>query len=328
MNAGSQHYDVHGGDLSFAQIGVYSFGPSSKFDYTLSVDVNGQTAKGNAHFSMQGTTPDNKKVTVSGDVSVNNMVSEGLPLGCSGTACNSAIPVFFSGTVNAKVTTDGSKPQQIQTGILLESPYFSPWGGDISIVSTDSPTAPSIAIVTAYDKATIEWTGSTTSGPIAGTLGTTAVSGLFTSVSHETENLVTGTANDDGTMTFSSMSPTTLNVDGKFSGTSVIPKAGSAACSQETLIFGGNPCVQDCTAMFGLFGLPAFPGTCTSTGLQSTGQFTLQTTSQHGGGNDKGANGQNGQVTVKGTYSTTWAQPALAFVSSANAQVSTGNSGD
>jgi hypothetical protein len=306
--------------LISAQIGALTFGPSSKFDYTLSVDVKDLQAKGSAHLEIRGAG-DSKKTTVSGDVSITDMVSEQIPLGCT-TACNSAIPVFFIGTVNAKVTTEDSKPQQIQTGILLESPYFNPWGGPLSIVSTDSPTTPSIVIVTTYDKATIDWTSSMVGGALTGTLGKSAVSGTFTLVSHETENLVTGKAIDDGTMTFSNMTPSTLNVNGKFSGTSFIPQPNTPACALEMGIF-GVPCTQDCTSTFALFGLPAIPGTCTSTGFQSSGKMSLSANQQdQNQGNDEGQQGGNHQdISVDGTYSTTWMQPALAFLSTATATV-------
>ena len=328
-DSGDQKYNVHGTGLAYAQVGTLAFGPGTKFEYTLTAEVKELAAKGSASFTIQGTTSDNKKVTVKGEVDIGSgptlpgtlpgMVPEGIPVGCSGSACTSAIPVFFVGALTLTTTIADSKPVKTTGTMFLESPYFNPWGGLISLAATDG----SVVIATTYDKGTIEWTGTSVNGAIGGLLGaSTLVYGTFSLLSHESENLVAGTASDDGTMTFSNMSPISLNVAGKYSGTSLIPKAGSPECALETSAFPGNPCTVDCVAMFAAFFLPALPGTCLSTGFQSSGHFSLKSgNDQQAGGNDQGDN--NGHVTVDGKYSTTWAQPALGFVSSGSATVST-----
>jgi hypothetical protein len=353
IQSGDQHYYLHGKGLVSAQVGTLAFGPSSRIDYTMAVDVVGQTATGTAQFKISGSTGQDNTATVTGTVQVVGMVPEEIPFGCTGAACTSAIPVFFVGVAAASVTTgqsDASKSQQpqiIRTGVLLESPYFNPFGNALSIVSTDSATTPSIVIVTTYDKATITWTDSGVSGTITGTLNTTPVSGSFNLLMRQSENLVTGTAFDQGTIAFTNMSPPNLNADGKFSGTSFIPNPatpeGAAACALEgqvSLILTGtaSPCTSDCTPVFALYGLPAIPGTCTSTGYQSDGKFSMTSSTQSHVGDDqspKGSGQQNSNgeghrgFSIDGTYSTTWTSPALAFLSSSAAVVKPihGNSG-
>jgi hypothetical protein len=355
VQSGDQHYYLHGNGLVSAQIGTLSFGPSSKIDYTLTVDVAGQTAKGTAHFQIGGHgDEDHNSPTVTGNVKIIDMASEKIPFGCVDPACNSAIPVFFIGVATVSINaghSDESKsqqPQTIQTGIMLESPYFNPFGSPLSIVSTDSPTAPSVVIVTTYDKATIDWTNAGVSGTIAGTLGQATVSGTFNLVMHESEDLVAGKSIDKGAIAFTNMNPTTLNANGKFSGVSLIPNPatteGKAACAleeQASLVLTGAviPCTADCTNVFLLYGLPAIPGTCITTGYQSDGRFSL-TSGQQGqkqGDQSPRSNDQSGQndhgsqgLSIDGTYSTTWTSPALEFLSSSTAAVSSqhGNSGD
>jgi hypothetical protein len=339
VQSGDQHYYLHGNGLVSAQIGTLTFGPSSKIDYTMTVDVVGQSATGTAQFQISGRTGEESKATVTGTVQIVGMIPEEIPFGCVGAACTSAIPVFFAGVAVVNVTSghhedSRSRPSQlIQTGILLESPYFNPFGNALSIVSTDSPTSPSIVVVTTYDKATIAWTNSGVSGAIAGTLGTAPVSGTFSLVMLESENLVSGNSVDTGTIAFTNMSPTNLNAVGKFSGTSFIPNpstpAGAAACAAEaqaSLILTGTatPSTSDCTSTFAFFGLPAIPGTCTATGYQSDGTLSLVTSHIGQKGGDQGAKGNiraspteggHHDVSVNGGYSTSWTSPALAFLS-------------
>src|SRR5437016_6128261 len=177
-----------------------------------------------------------------------------LPAGCT-TACNSGVPVFFVGVAATSVTIGSSPAQQITSTILFESPYFNPWGNPIMIVSTDG----SIAIATTYDKATLDWTGTSVSGTISGTLDANPVQGTMTLSSNEHEDFVAGvTTYDNGTMSFTGMSPNNLNVQGTYQGTSVIPKQGTAACAAAQVL-SSAPCIQDCSASFGTLGLPVIP---------------------------------------------------------------------
>jgi hypothetical protein len=354
VQSGDQHYYLHGNGLVSAQIGTLAFGPSSELDYTMTVDVVGHTATGTAQFRISGHSGEDSKATVNGSVQIVGMIPEEIPFGCAGTACTGAIPVFFAGIAVVNVTTghhedSRSRPSQlIQTGILLESPYFNPFGNALSIVSTDSATSPSVVIVTTYDKATIAWTNAGVSGAIAGTLGATAVSGTFNLVMQESEDLVSGNSVDTGVISFTNMSPTSLNANGKFAGTSFIPNpatpAGAAACAleaQASLALTGTaaPCTSDCTGVFAFYGLPAIPGTCTSTGYQSDGSMSLVSNHQSHKGGDQGVKGNargspneggHHDLSVNGGYSTSWTSPALAFLSFSTAVVAPlhGNSGD
>ena len=356
VQSGDQHYYLHGNGLVSAQIGTLTMGPSSKIDYSMTVDVVGQTATGTAQFQITGGhQEEHNRGTVTGNVQIVGMIPEEIPFGCAGTACTSAIPVFFVGVALVNVTSghhEDSKAQPsqvIQTGILLESPYFNPFGNALSIVSTDNTptTPPSVIIVTTYDKATITWTKAGVTGAISGTLGNSPVTGTLGLVMQENEDLVSGISVDAGAIAFTNMSPTNLNAVGKFSGSSIIPNpatpAGAAACAlevQASLALTGtaSPCTSDCTGVFAFYGLPAIPGTCTSTGYQSNGKLSLATTHQGQKGGDQGVRGNiyaspnegNRDVSVNGTYSVSWTSPALAFLCFSSAAVAPlqGGSGD
>jgi hypothetical protein len=193
--------------------------------------------------------------------------------------------------------------------MLFESPYFNPWGNPIMIVSTDG----AIVIATTYDKATLDWKGTSIVGTVKGALGGARVQGTMSMSSNEHENFVTGVTDyDNGTMSFTNMSPRSLNVQGTFQGTSVIPKPGSLACAM-VQAFASTPCIQDCSVYFGSLGLPVIPGTCTQTAFQSTGQFSLV--------GQRTSDGAIRTTTVSGSYSTTWSVPALGFFSTAIATV-------
>ena len=175
------------------------------------------------------------------------------------------------------MTVAGS-PQTIPESLNIESPYFNPFGAPIVIASADG----AIAIAATYTQGTIVWTGTQVTGPITGTLGTASVAGTLGLTTSETENLVTGKTTDSGTIQFSGMTPSSLNANGLYSGTSTIPQNPSVPPGQT------NP--YDCST------LTSIPGTCTETGFQSSGKFTAGL--------------------VSGSYTTIWSTPALEFTAS------------
>lgn len=291
MDLGDQHYDMHGGNIVMASVSGNPVNPASKLDYRLTADVKGLGVKGSASFEMTGTTADNQNLKVKGDVQITDMVAQTFPLGCSGNSCNSALPIFFVGTASLQVTIGTSQVSKQVSTILIESPYLNPWGNPISMTTTDG----NLILVAGYDAATIDWHATQVGGVVSGVVGSdlTPVSGTFSMTSHEREDLVKGIARDDGQLSFSQMSPSYLNVKGMegpgqgYSGNSLIPTAGES----------------DCTDFLASMSLPAFPGTCTTTGFQSDGTFKAH---DHG-------------TSITGTYSTTWTAPAYAFSSSITA---------
>ena len=118
-----------------------------------------------------------------------------IPVGCT-TSCNSALPLFFVGASTTAVTVDGAPAGTPSPPVFdLELPYFNPWGAPIVLTSQDG----SIFIVATYDTGTIQWQGTETGGAVTGTLNGSPVSGALDIVSHETKDLVAGTASDSGT---------------------------------------------------------------------------------------------------------------------------------
>jgi hypothetical protein len=279
-NLGTQVYSVNGGQTAFAMIAGQSINASTaNLRYDLMVTQYGLNTRGFATLHFSGTTTGGANVSVSGTFNINSIVPAAeLPLGCT-TNCQSALPFFFLGTSSNVQMTVAGATQTVSETMQIESPYFNPFGAPIVLASTDN----SIIIAATYTKGSIMWAGTNVGGVMVGTLGTTKTSGTFNMTSGELENLVTGNSIDAGTISFSSMTQSSLDAKGFYVGTSTIPTTGTS----------------DCSAMTGI------PGTCTETGFQSIGQFTMSG--------------------ITGSYNTMWGVPALGFSSSVSATVSQHN---
>ncbi len=252
-NLGKQTYSMSGGTVAFAEIyGQPVVLSSANLQYSMKATVSGLNTQGSGSFKFVGVTTSNTRFSVSGSISIGSMIPAAqFPAGCT-TDCQSALPFFFIGTSNVAVSIPGSS-QTLPEVMQIESPYFNPFGAPIVIASADN----AIVIAATYTKGSIAWSGTNVVGAINGTLGTTPVSGTFSMTSGENENMVTGTATDSGIIAFSSMTPSSLNVQGSYSGSSTIPLTGS----------------YDCSAATGI------PGTCTETGFLSTGTFSMKSAS-------------------------------------------------
>jgi hypothetical protein len=269
-NLGNQIYSVNGGTVGYAEVLGQALDPGATLQYNLAAYQNGLTTRGYASISLTGTTG-GVPITMTGTFSVVGNVP-GAQIG------NSEVPFYFvTGTSNVQVSIAGQS-QTIPESINIENPYFNPFGAPIVIGSNDGY----IGIVATYNQGNILWMGSQVTGPLVGTLGSTSVSGTMSLNGGEFENLVTGTAMDAGTMTWSGMTPSSLNVQGYYTGKSTIPPPGpNSDCSSYTT---------------------GIPGTCTITGFQSNGTFRAQS--------------------INGSYSTTWGAPAVSFTTSITATVS------
>jgi hypothetical protein len=277
VNLGTQVYTVSGGQVGYAAIAGQTVNPATaNLQYGFIATQNGLNTRGSANIRLTATTTTGTPVSVSGYFTISSMVPAAeLPVGCSSN-CQSALPFFFIATSQNVQITVGTSTQTVPETLQIESPYFNPWGAPIVLASADN----SIIIAATYNQGSILWAGTTVGGELIGTLGKTQASGQFNMTSGELENLVTGNALDAGTITFSSMTPSSLDSKGLYAGSSTIPTTGTS----------------DCSAITGI------PGTCTETGFQSIGKFTM-----------------NG---ISGSYSTTWGVPALGFSSSVSATVS------
>jgi hypothetical protein len=297
VNAGSQQYFIQqSGSIVSATVPSYSVN-AGELNYTLEADVSGQSVTGNASFNLQGTLVGGVSINVSAsDVRISGMVSaECLPnhdtpnaTGSCEANDTSVAPAFFVGKATIQITTSSGTQTLSNISMLFESAYLNPFGASIVLSSTDS----TIVIVTPYTQATVTWRNVIDSGTISGSFENTPISGSFTQVASEQENLFTGTANDSGTMTFSSVidgsgnAVSALDIAVPYSGSSTIPMAGSYDCSASS-------------------GFPAESGVCTETGFQSTGRLDL-------------AGRAN---TITGSYSSTWTIPAWGFSGNATAVV-------
>ncbi len=299
VSAGDQQYSLQqGGEIVAGVIqGNNVVAASSNFEYHYNAQVYGLSAIGYVYFNLQGTvsggTYNGWTVDYSGSAQINGAVpAVCLPsysvTGVCATTDTSMVPAFFLGVVNTQLTFSSpgtnSVTTQSEVPMMFESAYLNPFGAPVVLTSIDG----SIVIITTYSQATINWSNVIESGTISGNLGSTSVNGQFSEISQEQENLVTGTAQDQGQMTFSGMNLASLDSSGTYSGSSTIPTAGS----------------YDISAAIGF---PPGSGVATATGFQSIGTFDLRSQSS----------------TLTGSYSISWGVPAFEFEGSATAWLST-----
>jgi hypothetical protein len=282
QSAGNQHWTMSGGSLVG---GIFAGEILSHVDFALSADVTGLTASGTFSLGITGADQSGNRISfqeygaVVGYVPSICFPTYTVPMppafSCS-SADTSGIPAFFevalsSGNAQSQTTS--------QTEVLLvESPILNPFGGPIVIDSTDG----TIKIVATYRHADATWQNVQLAGALSGTLGTSAVSGMFTQTVNAKENFVAGTEKESGSITFMQMTPTILDMTGTFRGHSTVPTGGI-----------------DCSAALGL---PE--GTCMETGLNSLGHFHL---SSGTGASDP---------TLRGKYSIVWPAPSIMFTGS------------
>jgi hypothetical protein len=304
VSLGNQTYNARGGTVVLPL--TYILGQpltQATIHFSLNAQVRDLNVSGSVQFLLTGVLR-GLPMTAFSSFAINNTETSAPSnaiqyVGPSGTCSSEAesacseLPLSFIGNTNVRLTIGNSAPQNLKETIALENPYLNPFGAPIVIASSDSR----IVIVTTYSVGTINWSGADVAGAItSGTLGgggsETSVTGTLGVNSTESENLVTGTAVDSGSVALTSMSPSSLDVNGTFYGSSVIPTAGEV----------------DCSASLGFPSFPAGQGVCTSTGFNSVGQFNMSTP---GGGG----------VAVVGQYNTTWTVPALAFSATATGNV-------
>jgi hypothetical protein len=277
-NAGHQHYDFSGGALVAGVVDGTVLDPANTaVTFSLDAMVHDLGTSGTSSLSLTadgGAVSLHAEAHISGEIPAAIFPINPITLAnCDPTAqaCNSEIPVLFTGL--ATVHLGAGSPLTIP--IAIESPYWSPFGGPIVIVSLDSSSNPLISLVVTYNSATIDWTGVQLQGVLAGTLGGEGVTGFYTQVSNSHEDLLAGSEQDTHTISFVGMSDPVLNAKGTFSGLTSFSLAGH----------------QDCASQFGL---PE--GTCTATGATSAGTFQM-------------IGGQGAKIT--GTYATLWSVPSL-----------------
>jgi hypothetical protein len=286
VNAGSQNYQFHGGQLIEGTVNGKSI-TSTHLSFDLQSSVHGLSVSGRGDLELSPGHDDqsedavgsnlNMQITITGAVPAAifpiTLTSSSTYSNCnpSSQSCNSEIPLLFTGVATIH---SGGGHDSTQIPIGIESPYWNPLGGPIVITSLDNPTNPSIFLIVTYDSASIGWSGVQLQGVLAGTYGTKSVTGYYSQSVFSQENLLAGTEFDAGTIAFAGMSDPTLNAHGGFLGHTTFTLAGGFDCSSE-------------------FQLPK--GTCTATGATSDGSFLM------------GGSG----ATIVGTYHTIWSVPSL-----------------
>jgi len=239
-NLGTQTYTVAGGQVAFAMVEGQPVNPGATIQYGYYATVSGQSAQGWGYVKMTGTIPDGSTVKVAGAFKIDSEQAI--------ATIGSDLPGFFvSSAPTITVTYEGST-QALAVPFAVESPYLNPFGMPIVLGAADN----SVVIAATYSTGTIFWQNTQLQGGVAGSVGTQPASGTFTLTGDEFEDLVAGTASDMGTIAFSNMTPSSLNVVGTYRGSSSIPTTGTMDCSAQ---------------------LTGIPGTCTETGFMSSGKF-------------------------------------------------------
>jgi len=289
QDLGDQTYSVSGGQVGAAAIGGIPLDPGATVTFSLNAQVQGTKITGTASFQLEGKTL-GIPMSASGTAVITSSLTisqvggvEGAAAVCPGAGAQACgeLPVLFGGAAEVQVTRPGSTTHDL-TVLFFENPYFNPFGKPIVVAALDK----SVVFAATYNVGTILWQGSQVGGPITGTLGgSTPVSGVLGLDSTEFEDLVTGIAIDQGSISLSSMTPSSLDAAGTYEGTSHIPP----------------PTPQDdCST---LLGFPAGSGVCTMTGFDSSGSYVMS----------------GPAVRLAGFYSTVWTVPALAFSSTSTA---------
>jgi hypothetical protein len=287
-SAGHQSWSVSGGSLVGAQIGSEVVPPGATLQYSMNANDKGMSSSGSFMVSLTGTGIDGQSVSFTASGQIVGMIPSicfpGYDSPNAAGVCPStdqtAIPAFFEAPVVATETI-GTTTTTAQLVLLIESPIMSPWGAPIVITSTDG----SVSIVTTYQSATATWSNVKLAATLSGTFNNQPASGTLYQVSNAVENFVTGTEYEWGTVAFQNMSPSSLNSQGLYMGNSSVPMAGSFDCSAQA-------------------GLPE--GTCTETGLSSTGSFYMM--------------GQGGSYTT-GSYYVNWPAPSVTYSGTITATV-------
>jgi hypothetical protein len=308
LAAGDQSYSHEAHTLVSGMILGQLVDPSqATLEYGVQAHVSGLSVSGEASFDLAINNPDGSVTKVTGEAPITDMVTPILlPLGCTGTSCQSTIPAAYLGLASVSIQTcshqehshsgdhvqvregdDGensgcSAPTNLSLPMQFESAYMNPFGGPIVFASSGNE----IIIAATYSEATIDWSGSQLGGAATGTLDGSAAFGGFTMTVNAHEDLVAGTESESGSIALVGMFPTSLNANGNFRGHSTF--GPGTACDPS-------------------LGLPV--GTCQITGLSSSGSFSM-----HGSGGN-----------IRGSYTTLWTAPAIAFTSSVSATVGGGS---
>ena len=205
-------------------------------------------------------------------------------------SCTSQIPILFEGL--ATVSNRGTSQTM---PVVVESPYWNPFGGPIVIASVGTATGALFMVVT-YNSANIDWSQVQLMGQIGGYYGTEAVGGNYMTVTNSHENLFAGTEQDSGQIIFAGMSDSKLNGQGSLQGSPTIPPIGTNS--------------YDCTSDYAIaVGVtwPFGPGTCVLTGASSSGNIRMTTSSG---------------VKITGTFETVWSVPSLTTMTGFSASAS------
>ncbi|HKT21463.1 MAG TPA: hypothetical protein VJR06_02400 [Nitrososphaerales archaeon] len=265
-NLGVQTYNVAGGQVVYAAVNGAPLDPGANLQYSYTATQNAFSTSGQGSMTLTGTSG-GSPVSVTGTFTFDSISA----LAVIG---NSELPGFFVSSAPSITINDGGIVQTLAQPLVAESPYINPFGAPIVLSSMDGVT---LIVVARFSTGTINWQGTSIQGAVTGQSGPSReglVTGTVILTGNEAEDLVAGTATDQGSITFTGMSQRGLNAVGTYTGSDIIPTTGAIDCSAYTGV----------------------TGTCTETGFTSTGTFSA--------GQIKGGYSTQWSVPALGFYST------------------------
>jgi len=277
--AGSQHYELDGGQLVSGTVEGQSVSPG-RISFDIGAQVHDLTVSGQG--SLQLSNGFRARITINDAIP-----AAFFPLGCDPTvagACDSEIPLVFTGM--ASVQTGKGDPIEVPIGI--ESAYWDPLGLPIVVASLNT-VGFTFSLVVSYNMATINWTGVQLDGGFEGYLGAEPVTGLYHQVTYSEENLLKGTEFDSGSITFYGASDNTLNGNGFFFGHTSFTLAGELPCTE--VFPPSSPIYELPTSVY-----TTILSNCIATGATSYGAFFMA--------------GGEGSF-IFGVYETVWSVPSI-----------------
>jgi hypothetical protein len=248
-NAGSQHYELDGGQLVSGVINGQPVSPEN-INFAVDAQVHDLSVSGKGTFDLASGFK--ARITIYGAVPAAIFPLNPTTLAnCDPTVdpCNSEIPLLFTGT--ASIQTGHGDPVQVPIGI--ESAYWDPLGRPIVVESLNT-VGYTFSFVVKYSVATITWSGVQLQGGFGGLYGSEPVEGFYSQTTFSQENLVRGSETDFGSIVFAGVSDPALDGHGIFFGHTSFSTVGSQPCPS-------------------LFPLPS--AYCLETGATSDGAFFM-----------------------------------------------------
>jgi hypothetical protein len=274
--------------LVAAQVLGHELARDAHLFYEVHASIAGLSISGAAKIELSGHDEKGGFISLKATLDIVGMVpAESFPLGCS-DECTSAIAAYYIAAGPTNIAVQGADDNENDGGskatlmsFLLESAHLNPFGGPIVVLSAGPQENPDGKVVIVAKYHEAKIQWSDVK-LVGSAEGTLGGNPIVASFSMTVQAQEDLFRGTEKELGTISLSLGSLSATGSFKGNSIIPRMPTDDCSP-----------------------PELPGTCTITGFFSTGQFLAVGT----------------QATIRGTYSLSWALPAVAFEGTAEASV-------